>query len=355
MEQFTDNASTTLGAAITDTTGTSITVASSSGFPSSGTFRILIDSELLKVTAISGTTWTVVRGDGGTTAATHLNASAVNHILTADAVNALVSIQSAGTETSNRRVLNFIGATVADNPTNSRCDITVSGATYGPASSRPTAGQAGRIYIPSDPGIITSVDTGSTWVGLNPCGVPFTIPPTSGNWTEFNSTGLTVNDIPGGGLGMIGKLQSGDNAQGIFRSISNSSSYTLIGCISIPGVKINYLRCGLILSDGTKYIAFGFDANVSGLSVNTASGFTVGPTGLISDSTILTPNPIWLKIVNNGVNRNFYFSADGYTWVEFYSQSYNTYLVESYGGVYVDTNNGGVTQSALTVLSWSGN
>lgn len=77
---------TTLSAAISTTTGTSITVTSASGFPlapasnsaNSGYFRITIDTEDMLVTAGNGTTtWTVTRGYNGTTAATHANAATV--------------------------------------------------------------------------------------------------------------------------------------------------------------------------------------------------------------------------------------------------------------------------------------
>ena len=129
MEQFANNPSTTLGAAITSTTATSITVASATGFPSSGNFRILIDTEIMEVTAVGGTTWTVSRADGGSTAATHLNAAAVTGILTAEALNNLVAIEQAGTVVSSRRTLNFIGGVaagpVADNSGSNRCDITL--------------------------------------------------------------------------------------------------------------------------------------------------------------------------------------------------------------------------------------
>lgn len=69
---------TTLGAAITTTDGTSITVAADLGVSASTQFRILIDSELMLVTAGHGTTtWTVERGADGTTGATHANAAVV--------------------------------------------------------------------------------------------------------------------------------------------------------------------------------------------------------------------------------------------------------------------------------------
>lgn len=69
---------TTLGAAITTTDGTSITVAADFGISASTQFRILVDSELMIVTAVHGTTtYTVTRGADGTTAATHSNAALV--------------------------------------------------------------------------------------------------------------------------------------------------------------------------------------------------------------------------------------------------------------------------------------
>jgi hypothetical protein len=82
-EQFSNNASTTLSGAITNT-ATSITVASAMGFPGTAQYRILIDSEILLVTAGAGTTsWTVTRGLEGTTAAAHSSGAVVTHILTA--------------------------------------------------------------------------------------------------------------------------------------------------------------------------------------------------------------------------------------------------------------------------------
>ena len=62
-EQFKNLASTTLDGAIDDSVET-ITVASAMGF-TGGDFRILVDSEIMKVTAVSGLDLTVARGAGG--------------------------------------------------------------------------------------------------------------------------------------------------------------------------------------------------------------------------------------------------------------------------------------------------
>ncbi len=55
---------------------TTLTVASSAGFPTVP-FVVRIDSELMQVTQISGTVWTVTRGFDGTTAVTHANGAVV--------------------------------------------------------------------------------------------------------------------------------------------------------------------------------------------------------------------------------------------------------------------------------------
>lgn len=52
---------------------TQITVASASGFPSNPPFKIRIDEEIMVVTAMAATTWTVTRGADGTTKAPHAN------------------------------------------------------------------------------------------------------------------------------------------------------------------------------------------------------------------------------------------------------------------------------------------
>jgi hypothetical protein len=76
--------STTLNGAIASTTVTSITVNSAASFPGSAgmIYAILIDTEWMLVTAGQGTvTWTVVRGFGNSTAATHSNGATVTQVI----------------------------------------------------------------------------------------------------------------------------------------------------------------------------------------------------------------------------------------------------------------------------------
>jgi hypothetical protein len=86
VERVANSFATTLAAAISSTSSTSISVAAAA--PAAlrhGQFRIKVDNEILLVLAGQDTTtWTVRRGQEGTTAATHDNGAAVYGRLTAE-------------------------------------------------------------------------------------------------------------------------------------------------------------------------------------------------------------------------------------------------------------------------------
>jgi Tfp pilus assembly protein PilX len=99
-------ANTTLSGAIT-ASATTMTVASASGFPTSGTYPIRVDDEQMTVTAgAGGTTWTITRGVNGTTGASH-------------AANASVYLDSADTSgeiswNASAKTLTFKGTIFID-------------------------------------------------------------------------------------------------------------------------------------------------------------------------------------------------------------------------------------------------
>ena len=78
---------TSLGASVSSS-GTSIVVGSTSGFPLSFPYTLAIDydsasEELVNVTAASGTTLTIARAQDGTTAVGHDAGAAVKHVISA--------------------------------------------------------------------------------------------------------------------------------------------------------------------------------------------------------------------------------------------------------------------------------
>lgn len=151
MEQYANNASSTLNGAINNSV-TSITVLDASSFPSSGDFQIRIENEILKVTAVSSNTLTVVRAQEGTSAASHADTTPVLHILT------------------KQSFLNLIRDSIAK----------------GTYSSRPSASREGQLYLATDnPGIIYR-DNGSAWEIIPGIDGPFPKP-------DFTKFGTWVN------------------------------------------------------------------------------------------------------------------------------------------------------------------
>lgn len=95
-EVLKNNAVTTLNGSITSGSAT-LSVLSAALFPGTGNFRIAVDSELMLVTGVSGTTFTVTRGLEATTAALHSAGAAVVCVLTAGSVAQYVSENAGST------------------------------------------------------------------------------------------------------------------------------------------------------------------------------------------------------------------------------------------------------------------
>ena len=94
--------STTLDGLINSSV-TTITVTSSADFPLEGEFRILVESEIMLVTAGWGTTsWTVTRALDGTTAASHADDKILHRMR-------VVDIQSVMDPDGRRRELAILG------------------------------------------------------------------------------------------------------------------------------------------------------------------------------------------------------------------------------------------------------
>lgn len=93
MERYSNLAVTTLAANI-NSVSTALTVTSATKFPTSGTFRIIVENEIMAVTAVSGSVFTVVRGSEGTTAASHTSGVSCALILTKSSIEALRVDQS---------------------------------------------------------------------------------------------------------------------------------------------------------------------------------------------------------------------------------------------------------------------
>jgi hypothetical protein len=174
---------------------TSIKVASSTNFPATP-FAAIIEAEIVYVTNVSGTTWTVTRGQESTTAVTHNDGAIVRQILTLAAWNAVVQLQS-GT------------------PTAQTGEVLISNTTSFPAIEGRNSNNGG----PAVKGINTST------VGGLPVGV-------YGD-ASANANGTGVQGIGSAGTGVSGSATStggtgvfgAGEAAGVWGSASGASGY----------------------------------------------------------------------------------------------------------------------------------
>jgi hypothetical protein len=99
-ERFSNQASTTIASSI-GAGDLSISVQGVTHFPTQPEFRIRIGQELLLVTGVSGTTWTVTRGIEGTSGLSHAAGTAVVAVLTAGSLDELRAEIEADNKTLN--------------------------------------------------------------------------------------------------------------------------------------------------------------------------------------------------------------------------------------------------------------
>lgn len=102
-EQIKNFGTTILNGGVDNST-TTIVVVDGSVFPATGNFRVVVDSEIMLCTSRTGNTLTVTRGAESSTAASHLDAAPIAHILTAGSLLTYIQEQSIQTVVAGRGV-----------------------------------------------------------------------------------------------------------------------------------------------------------------------------------------------------------------------------------------------------------
>jgi hypothetical protein len=325
-EKLANDAKSGLNGSINNTQ-TTLVVNSAATFPSTGKFRIIVDSELMLVTSVSGTTFTVTRGIEGTTAISHSSGVAVAHILTAATPDALL----------------------ADN---SQSDV---------IASLPAAEKLGRRYKSTDYPI-EFYDNGSAWVPYYN-GVKLTLPvPASYTWTNGGGTATNTN-ITNGPTDLSVTSTGAGTKGSVFVKNVPTAPYTATA-IFIPHLTPHQdSALGMCLYDGTKFVVFGVLYN----NVTTPMSFWIGKmdnlTTYNSDyaketAACLGLQPMILRITDNNTNRICSFSNDGYHFTDFHSVGRTDFLTPTKIGMCLITTsaataNGVNVNSSLTWLSWT--
>ena len=308
-------AQTTMNNGGTMSTGaTTVTVTSAAAFPATGNFRILIGSELMLVTGVSGNVFTVTRNIEGTTVASHVDGLTVTHCLTAAGLTQLMA------------------------------DRHLTGA----ASSLPSAGVAGREYVCTDSPFVY-YDDGSAWHKYFGT-YPITEVPTS-SWTGDNMTGTTFTNS-GGILNLTGSPGSGSSWQYQAAPSTPWSIRTAVmwGINPPSGAMFEF---GFRDSSG-KYLAFWnvISSNALYTYISDWTSASSSPSGSLFNANcwFTQGGLMFYKIQDDGTNVNFYVSQDGVNYAKCYSQS-RTSFISAPTGVAIGI--GGGTTSTVSFIDWT--
>lgn len=309
-EQYANNATATLNGAITSG-ATSLQVSSASAFPSSGNFRILIDSEILLVTAVSGTTFTVTRGAESSTAAAHSNGATVSHILTAGGLYGLPS----------QMVLSDIGANL------------------------PSSAYQGRMYLTTDSPVMCW-DSGSAWSNFGPL-FPLT-PPQLGNWSWANQGSATATQYQSG-IVIRSPKASGDSLNMLVKAYPTAPFFFTIAVIC-NWINFSNARGGLVIYDsvGGKLVDLALYAGgseqqmvwINGKWNSTTSYNANYNTEALTTTTISLPPGLvyWLQLHDDGTNRKWSVSNDGISFVQVAHQGNTDFVTPNKIGFYTNGN-----------------
>jgi len=175
IEQIANKAASTLNGSITST-ATTLDVNDAANFPASGNFRIIVDDEVMLVTAVSADTFTVTRGIESTTAAAHSGGAAVTLLVTAASLAQLLSDSTAhplgGLAPYRTRLARTEAAALATSATITLASLTGSGTVLAIWATTAASDQLGRdtvvkIYVDGEASPSVQFDfgvLGAHWV-----------------------------------------------------------------------------------------------------------------------------------------------------------------------------------------------
>lgn len=296
MEQYANDADTLLNGSINNSV-TSITVDDGSVFPSSGDFRLLIDTEILLCTARSGNTLTVTRGVESTTAASHADDTPVTHLLTKASFLKLLE----------------------------------EGHQVGARASRPSTAHPGTTYTPTDYGLVSRYN-GSAWEYINYGRV--VNPPVVSNFTWVNQGTATAVDRDG-------ILLELPDATANVRSLVQSTPGSTYTCTMGFDLRITtqaYFGVGIVIREsstsklitafirtetaGNHSLVFQADKWTNNTTFSAAYAASAGRVQAVT-------NRIYLKVQRTGSNRIYSMSVNGYDWFKVTTDTTHTDHISS--------------------------
>jgi hypothetical protein len=278
-ERFANNAGSQLVSAI-DADDATLTVVSADTFPTEGNFRIIVDTEIMVVIAVVGTTFKILRGQEGTSAASHSTNAGVFHVVTAD---------SLASRDSDARA----------------SDLFV---------NRDSPGQSGRMYIPNT-GYVAR-DSGIVWESLPLWKM---VPPVLGDFTWENQGTSSATDVKGAIVLAPQTVASGESLRMLLKAAPTPPYKITIAFCALSGAKNtgNGSQYGFCWRDSAtgKVITWGPGCDSSGYAPRIYHTRWTNSTTVTTQVAGYYPPPIhpfWFRMGDDGTNRTMEISGDGY-------------------------------------------
>lgn len=291
-ERIENGGVTTLNGGI-DASTTTVTVSDASVMSTSPQFRIIVESELMLVTGVSGNDLTVVRGAEGTSAAAHSNGVTAAQIITRDGMRRLHrDWNNPYFDDANRYPYQLLDSSNATLTSSSFTQTNIGSVTISNLDSggishlAPNNGGANSLRILErsyTPSITVTAAIHSFWYG-------------------------NVNDVPTGGIGFR------DSSGGRATTIARRQSHDI-------------------------YV------------IRWASSTSFNATH-ISMEEVVSGDIIWFQIEDDNANHYFRISQDGINFIELYSETRDTYIA-SPDRVFNFTNNVNADfDMVMNVVGW---
>ncbi len=292
IEQLINGAGRSTLSSSMDSSQTTLVVASATPFPTINNFRVRVGNELMKVTAVSGTTFTVTRGQEGTSASSHPSGTNVDYELTNAALAAI------------RAEMYSVGA----------------------YASRPSATRAGAIYAAND-GFALSRYDGSAWQEWGPI-YPITPPSTTWDqqWTWYQQGSATLTQS---GASWIMKLPA--ETSGLVRMIVKNrpvGTYTVEIGMRMLIWPADFTGWGLVFQNsanahshfGACYHNTGGDAcHLMNDKYDNGGGFNSTYVSIATSQRMVALNwPLFFRVTQDGLYRICQFSQDGVFWYTYH-------------------------------------
>jgi len=293
-ERTTNAGTSTLNGGI-NSSQTTLTVTSAAPFSSLPQFRIIIDSEIMLVTGISGSVFTVTRGAEGSSAASHSNSATIAQIITEE-----------GLQRYHRDW---------NNPF-------------------------------FDEGTPRQLLDGSTVL-------------TASSFTNVNFTNATKTDANQGSIVLEHDTQSAANDVALIVRSAPTAPWTITcGFIPNLLQEVgDFPSCGFVVHENTSGEFYYFQVNISADGTKVLVSKHASPTAsstsfLDLDNWSGGSGVCWLQVEDNNTNLIFKLSADGVNFITLGQEARTTFLTPDEVGFAINNFGNANLKSMATLVAW---